>query len=86
MPRRRGEWAAPPRKPAAEGATERSAILVRASNAPDAYRSDSPRRLVGGRAPHPPRAGRVDGQNDVSAAFDAYCRPLIGDLPEIERL
>jgi hypothetical protein len=28
----------------------------------------------------------ISGSNDVSAAFHAYCRPLTGDLPKLERL
>jgi 6-phosphofructokinase 1 len=28
----------------------------------------------------------ISGTNDVSAAFHSYCRPLVGDLPKIERL
>ena len=28
----------------------------------------------------------ISGSNDVSAAFYAYCRPLVGDLPKLERL
>ena len=28
----------------------------------------------------------IAGRNDVSPAFDAYCRPLVGALPKFERL
>jgi len=28
----------------------------------------------------------ISGSNDVSAAFHDYCRPLVGDLPKMERL
>ena len=28
----------------------------------------------------------ISGSNDVSAAFHAYCRPLVGDLPKLARL
>jgi hypothetical protein len=28
----------------------------------------------------------IAGSNDVTAAFDAYCRPLVGTLPKFERL
>jgi hypothetical protein len=28
----------------------------------------------------------ISGANDVSAAFDAYCRPLVGALPKLARL
>ena len=28
----------------------------------------------------------ISGSNDVSAAFNDYCRPLVGDLPKMERL
>jgi hypothetical protein len=28
----------------------------------------------------------ISGANDVSAAFHAYCGPLVGDLPQLERL
>ena len=31
-------------------------------------------------------AESIRGWNDVSAAFDAYCPPLVGDLPKLERL
>ena len=28
----------------------------------------------------------VTRHDDVSAAFHAYCRPLVGELPQLERL
>ena len=46
-----------------------------------------PRRAVRGGttdAPLPPEF--ISRPNDVSAAFDAYCRPLVGELPKMERL
>jgi hypothetical protein len=63
-------------------------ILVRTSNAPQAYHSDCARAdlaAVARRTRHVP-AEYISGTNDVSAAFDAYCRPLVGDLPTLDRL
>lgn len=73
---------------AARGDASASVILVRTSNAPDAYRSTCARAdlaAVARRTRHVPPAF-ISGANDVSAAFDAYCRPLVGDLPRMERL
>ena len=72
---------------AAKGDASASVILVRVSNAPD-YRSDCARAdlsAVARRTRHVP-AEFIAGSNDVSAAFDAYCRPLVGSLPRAERL
>jgi hypothetical protein len=63
-------------------------IIVRTSNAPDAYRSECARAelaKVARRTRHVP-AEFIAGTNDVSATFDAYCRPLVGTLPKFERL
>ena len=73
---------------AAKGDASASVILVRVSNAPDAYRSDCARAdlsAVARRTRHVP-AEFISGTNDVSAAFDAYCRPLVGELPKMGRL
>jgi ATP-dependent phosphofructokinase / diphosphate-dependent phosphofructokinase len=73
---------------AAKGDASASVIIVRTSNAPDAYRSECARAelaKVARRTRHVP-AEFIAGTNDVSAAFDAYCRPLVGPLPKFERL
>ncbi len=73
---------------AARGAARASVILVRTSNAPDAYASECARAdlaAVARRTRHVP-AEFISGSNDVTAAFHAYCRPLVGDLPKLERL
>jgi ATP-dependent phosphofructokinase / diphosphate-dependent phosphofructokinase len=73
---------------AARGDTSASVVLVRTSNAPEAYRSDCARAdlaAVARRTRHVP-AAFLSGSNDVSAAFDAYCRPLVGALPKLALL
>jgi ATP-dependent phosphofructokinase / diphosphate-dependent phosphofructokinase len=73
---------------AAGGETSASVIILRTSNAPDAYRSECARAAlsaVARRTRHVP-AEFISGSNDVSAAFYAYCRPLLGDLTKLERL
>lgn len=73
---------------AAKGDRSASVIIVRTSNAPDAYRSECARaelKAVARRTRHVPLAF-ISGSNDVSAAFDAYCRPLVGELPLLARL
>jgi 6-phosphofructokinase 1 len=73
---------------AAGGETSASVIIVRTSNAPDAYRSECTRAAlsaVARRTRHVP-AEFISGSNDVSAAFYAYCRPLLGELPKLARL
>ena len=73
---------------AAKGDASASVIIIRTSNAPDAYRSECARAelaKVARRTRHVP-AEFIAGTNDVSAAFDAYCRPLVGPLPKFERL
>jgi ATP-dependent phosphofructokinase / diphosphate-dependent phosphofructokinase len=73
---------------AAKGDASASVIIVRTSNAPDAYRSECARAelaKVARRTRHVP-AEFIAGTNDVSAIFDAYCRPLVGTLPKFERL
>jgi 6-phosphofructokinase 1 len=73
---------------AAKGDASASVILRRVSNAPDAYLSECARAdlaAVARRTRHvPPEL--IAGTNDVSAAFEAYCRPLLGELPKLERL
>jgi 6-phosphofructokinase 1 len=73
---------------AGRGDASASVIIRRISTAPDAYRSEFARAdlaAVARRTRHVP-AEFISGSNDVSAAFDAYCRPLVGDLPRVERL
>jgi 6-phosphofructokinase len=73
---------------AAKGDASASVIILRTSNAPDAYCSACGRADLSAVARRtryvPPEF--LSGANDVSAAFDAYCRPLVGDLPQLERL
>ena len=73
---------------AAKGDASASVILIRISNAPDAYRSACRRAdlsAVARRSRHMPPEF-ISGANDVRAAFHDYCRPLVGDLPQLERL
>jgi 6-phosphofructokinase len=73
---------------AARGDASASVIIRRVSNAPQDYRSEFARAdlaAVARRTRHVP-AEFISGANDVSAAFEAYCRPLVGDLPKMERL
>jgi ATP-dependent phosphofructokinase / diphosphate-dependent phosphofructokinase len=73
---------------AAKGDGSASVIILRTSNAPDAYRGAVGRAdlsAVARRTRHVP-AEFISGSNDVSAAFHAYCRPLVGELPAMERL
>jgi len=73
---------------AARGDASASVIIRRVSNAPDAYRSECARAdlsAVARRTRHVP-AEFISGSNDVSAAFYAYCRPLVGELPKLARL
>ena len=73
---------------AARGDASASVVIVRTSNDPDAYASACARAdlsAVARRARHLP-AEFIAGSNDVSAAFHAYCRPLVGELPKLERL
>jgi len=72
---------------AAKGDASASVIIVRTSNATDAYRSECARAelsKVARRTRHVP-AEFIAGTNDVSAAFDVYCRPLVGALPKFGR-
>jgi 6-phosphofructokinase 1 len=73
---------------AASGDASASVILVRTSNAPDAYRSACARADLAAVARRTRRvpAEFISGSNDVSAAFDAYCRPLVGELPKLALL
>ena len=73
---------------ATKGDARASAILIRVSNAPEAYRGACGRADLSAVArlsrPMPPEF--ISGSNDVSAAFHDYCRPLLGNLPQLERL
>ncbi|HEU4475951.1 MAG TPA: diphosphate--fructose-6-phosphate 1-phosphotransferase [Methyloceanibacter sp.] len=73
---------------AARGDASASVIIRRVSNASEDYRSEFTRAdlsAVARRARHVP-AEFISGSNDVSAAFHAYCPPLVGALPKMERL
>jgi len=71
---------------AAKGESHASVIIRRVSDAP--YVSECARAnlsAVARRTKHVPLEF-IAGTNDVAAAFDAYCRPLVGDLPALKRL
>ena len=71
---------------AARGDVSGSVIIRRLADAP--YASECARAdlaAVSRRTRHVP-AEFISGSNDVSAAFYAYCRPLLGDLPKLEGL
>ena len=71
---------------AAKGESHASVIIRRVSDAP--YASECARAdlsAVARRTKHVPQEF-IAGTNDVAAAFDAYCRPLVGDLPKLRRL
>ena len=73
---------------AAKGDRSASVILIRTNNAPDPYASACARAdlsAVARRTRHVPPEF-ISGTNDVSAAFHDYCRPLVGELPKLERL
>jgi 6-phosphofructokinase len=73
---------------AAKGDASASVIIIRTSNAPDSYASACGRvdlSAVARRTRHVPPEF-ISGSNDVSAAFHDYCRPLVGELPTMERL
>jgi ATP-dependent phosphofructokinase / diphosphate-dependent phosphofructokinase len=72
----------------ARGDSSASVVIRRLSNAPDAYASECVRADLAAVARHTRHvpAEFISGSNDVSAAFYAYCRPLLGDLPKLERL
>ena len=73
---------------AAKGDRSASVIILRTSNAPEAYRSAVGRAdlsAVARRTRHVPPEF-ISGSNDVSAAFHAYCRPLVGELHTMEQL
>jgi 6-phosphofructokinase 1 len=73
---------------AAEGDAGASVTIVRTSNTIDTYRSAFGRAdlsAVARHARHMPD-DFVAGRNNVSAAFYDYCMPLVGGLPDFERL
>ncbi len=73
---------------AAQGDRSASVILIRTNNAPDSYASACARAglsAVARRTRHVPQEF-ISGTNDVSPAFHDYCRPLVGELPRLERL
>jgi len=61
-------------------------IIRRLADAP--YASECARADLASVARHTRHvpAEFISGSNDVSAAFYAYCRPLLGDLPKLEGL
>jgi len=73
---------------AANGERSGSVTIIRTSNAIDSYRSACGRAELSAVARHarqmPPEL-LADG-NNVSSAFYDYCLPLVGDLPQFERL
>ena len=73
---------------AAEGETSASVTIVRTSNTIDNYRCAFGRAdlsAVARHARHMPEDFVID-RNNVSAAFYDYCMPLVGNLPDFERL
>jgi len=73
---------------AAGGDSGGSVTIIRTSNAVDRYRSAYGRAelsAVARHARHVPEEFLL-GRNNVSPAFYDYCQPLVGDLPEFERL
>jgi 6-phosphofructokinase 1 len=73
---------------AAEGDRAASVILVRTANAAEEYHSACARADLAAIARNTRKvpASFIAGSNDVTLDFHAYCRPLIGELPEMERL
>jgi len=73
---------------AAEGDAGASATIIRTSNAIDSYRSAYGRADLSAVARHvrhvPPEF--LSGRNNIGPAFYDYCQPLVGDLPQFERL
>ena len=71
---------------AARGDVSGSVIIRRLADAP--YASECARADLASVARHTRHvpAEFISGSNDVSAAFYAFCRPLLGDLPKLERL
>ena len=73
-------------KLALEGDDDASVALVRLGN--DPYTSTTKRISLGDVAAKtrhmPPEF--ISGTSDVSEAFVEYCRPLVGELPEVGRL
>ena len=73
---------------AASGDSSASVVIVRTSGASEAYASACQRvdlSAVARRSRAMP-AEFIARSNDVTAAFHDYCRPLVGDLPKMERL
>jgi 6-phosphofructokinase 1 len=73
---------------AAKGDRSASVIIIRTSNAPDSYASACGRADLSAVARRTRHVAPefISGTNDVSAAFHDYCRPLVGELPTMERL
>ena len=73
---------------AANGDRSASVIILRTSNARDAYASQCARAELSAVARHTRHVPTefISGANDVSAAFHDYCLPLVGDLPKLERI
>jgi len=73
---------------AAGGDSGASVTIIRTSNAIDRYRSAYGRAELSAVARHVRHVPEefLLGRNNVSPAFYDYCQPLVGDLPEFERL
>ena len=73
---------------AAGGDTGASVTIIRTSNAIDSYRSAFGRAELSAVARHTRHVPEefLSGRNNVTAAFYDYCQPLVGDLPQFERL
>ena len=73
---------------AAEGDAGASVTIIRTSNSIDSYRSAYGRADLSAVARHvrhvPPEF--LSGRNNIGPAFYDYCQPLVGDLPQFERL
>jgi 6-phosphofructokinase len=73
---------------AAGGDLGASVTIIRTSNAIDSYRSAFGRAELSAVARHTRHVPEefLAGRNNVSSAFYDYCQPLVGDLPQFERL
>jgi len=73
---------------AAGGDTSASVTIIRTSNAIDSYRSAFGRAELSAVARHVRHVPEefLSGRNNVTPAFYDYCQPLVGDLPQFERL
>jgi 6-phosphofructokinase len=63
-----------------------SIAILRMSNAPYAVRYEAVELKLVARETRPMETALLRGDNDVSAAFVDYVRPLVGELPKLARL